>query len=93
MPESVVPGSLAGTGRGVLATLGSGADEGTGIGAGMAADGSIGSAGSGGSGWLPGGKGSGAGSPASGGNSGMGKDASGFLDFFPLRRPNGLTSS
>ena len=61
-------------------------------GQGTAASPGVGAPGRGGSGAVPG-KGSGAGRPAGGGKSGMGRDASDFLDFFPLRRPTGLTSS
>ena len=92
-PERVVPGSFTGSGSGVEGTgIGAGAGVGVVAGAGTGAGSGAGMPGRGGNS-PPGGNGSGAGKPAGGGKSGVGRGASLFLDFFPLRRPNGLTSS
>ena len=91
MPDSVVAGSFTGTGAGAAGAAGAGAGAGKGAGSGSSPG--VGAPGKGGKGRPSPGIGSGEGRLPGGGKFGVGKGASDFLDFLPLRRPTGLTSS
>lgn len=93
MDDNVVAESFTGSGIGNGALAGcTGSGSGTGSGAEGSGAGGSWPAERGGRGAAPGGIGNGAGAPGGIGKLGIGNVGSLPLDFFPLRRPNGLTS-